>query len=163
MFVQMGIFVIAPLAIFLLYFGFPTLARAPWNRGKQGKLMSGPELLFNDGRAAYWEKRYRDAVRMLKHAALIRPERAVTYYYLGLSYAALGAFAEAEKAYQEALRHDPKSNIAWSELGDLYRKLNRWKDAIVAYQQALQIKPDLATAHYGLEAAYACLDNKEAA
>lgn len=100
---------------------------------------------------------------MLKHAALIRPERAITHYYLGLSYAALGAFAEAEKAYQEALRRDPKSNTAWSELGDLYRRLNRWEDAVVAYRQALQIKPDLATAHYGLKLASACLGTKEAA
>ena len=53
--------------------------------------------------------------------------------------------------------------MAWSELGDLYRKLNRWEDAINAYQQALQIKPDLQTAHYGLESAYACLGAEEAA
>ncbi len=163
MFGQMGIFIITLLVIFLMYFDFSAFARARYNKGRQVRLMSGHELLFNDGRAAYWKKRHRDAVRMLKHAALIRPEQAITHYYLGLSYAALGAFAEAEKAYQEALRRDPKSNIAWSELGDLYRKLNRWEDAITAYQQALQIKPDLQTAHYGLESAYACLGNKEAA
>lgn len=100
---------------------------------------------------------------MLKHAALIRPERAVTHYYLGLSYAALGDFAEAERAYREALRRDPKNNIAWSELGDLYRKLNRWEEAVEAYRQALQIKPDLGAAHYGLEAVYACLGAEKAA
>ena len=161
MFGQLGIFVITLLAIFLMYFGFPALARARYGKARQVRLMSGFELLFNDGRAAYWKKRYRDAVRMLKHAALIRPERAVTHYYLGLSYAALGNFAEAEKAYREALRRDPDSNVAWSELGDLYRKLNRWEDAVETYQQALQIKPDLATAHYGLEAAYTCLGNSD--
>jgi len=163
MFGQLGIFVIALLAIFLMYFDLPAFARPRWNKGKQIKLMSGPELLFNDGRAAYREKRHRDAVRMLRHAALIRPERAVTHFYLGLSYAALGAFTEAEKAYQESLRRDPRSNEAWSELGDLYRKLNRWEDAAEAYQQALQIKPDQATARLGLEAAYACLGSREAA
>jgi tetratricopeptide (TPR) repeat protein len=149
------------LAIFLMYFGFPDLTQMRFNKGKQVKLMGGSELLFNDGRAAYLKKRYRDAIRMLKHAAHIRPERAITYYYLGLSYTALGAFAEAENAYTEALRHNPKNNIVWSELGDLYRKLNRWEDAVDAYQQALRIKPDLATAHYGLESAYACLGNRE--
>ncbi len=160
---QLAILAVILLAIFLMYFDFSAFARARNNKAGQVRLMSGSELLFNDGRAAYWKKRYRDAVRMLKQAAAIRPERAATYYYLGLSYAALGNFADAEKAYQEALRRDAKSNIAWSELGDLYRKLNRWEDAVKAYQQALQIKPDLATAHYGLEAAYACLGNKQAA
>ena len=160
MFGQMEMLIIILIAIFLMYFNF---ARTRRNKGKQARLMSGPDLLFNDGRAAFLKKRYRDAIRMLKQAALIRPGRAMTHYYLGLSYAALGAFTEAEKAYQEALRRDPKSNMAWSELGDLYRKLNRWEDAIKAYQQALQIKPDLQTAHYGLESAYARLGADEAA
>jgi tetratricopeptide (TPR) repeat protein len=162
MFGQIGIFVVTMLAIFLMYFDLPAFARARWDKSKPIKLMSGPELLFNDGQVAYREKRHRDAVRMLKHAALIRPERAITHYYLGLSYAALGAFAEAENAYQEALRRDPKSNAAWSELGDLYRRLNRWEDAVDAYQRALRIKPDLAAARVGLEAASACLGNKQA-
>src|SRR5215470_11495083 len=135
---QLGILVVALLAIFMMYFGFPTLALARVNKGRKARLLGGAEMLFNDGRQAYWEKRYRDAIRMLKHAALIRPESPMTHYYLGLSYSALGAFAEAERAYQETLRRDPKSNIAWSELGDLYRKLNRWEDAIKAYQLALQ-------------------------
>ena len=161
MFVQIGIFVITLSAIFLMYFSFSTIARARGNKDR--RLPGGADLLFNNGRTAYRKKRYWDAVRMLSYAAFIRPERAVTYYYLGLSYAALGAFVEAEKAYQEALRHDPKSNITWTELGDLYRKLNRWEDAITAYRQALQIKPDFRTAHYGLESAYAYLGKKESA
>jgi len=163
MFGQTEIFVLILLAIFLMYIGFPAFARARHGKARQIRLAPGHELLFNDGRAAYWKKRYRDAVRMLKHAALIRPERAVTHYYLGLSYAALGDFAEAERAYQEALRRDPKNDIAWSELGDLYRKLNRWEEAVEAYQRALQIKPGLGAAHCGLEAAYTCLGHKEAA
>jgi tetratricopeptide (TPR) repeat protein len=163
MFGQMGIVIITVLAIVMLHFNFPALGRARSNKAGQAGLMSGAELLFNDGRAAYWNKSYRDAVRMLKHAALIRPERAITHYYLGLSHSALGNFGEAEKAYREALRRDPKNNIAWSELGDLYRKLNRWEDAVEAYQHALQIKPDFVTAHSGLEAAYACLAIEKAA
>jgi tetratricopeptide (TPR) repeat protein len=162
MFIQLGVLVIAPLAIFLLYFGFPAFARM--RKNKVGRLgpPCGADLLLKDGRAAYWKKRYVDAIRMLKHAARIRPERAITYYYLGLSYLALGAFTEAEKFYQEALRRDPKDKVTWSELGDLYRKLNRWEDAIRAYQRALQIKPDLATAQYGLESAYALIGDKTA-
>jgi tetratricopeptide (TPR) repeat protein len=157
MFGQIGIVVITMLAIVLLHLNFSAFARTRSNKAGPAALMSGPELLFNDGRAAYWQKRHRDAVRMLKHAAMIRPELAVTHYYLGLSYSALGSFAEAEQAYREALRRDSKSNIAWSELGDLYRGLNRWEDAVEAYQQALLIKPDMASAHYGLESAYARL------
>src|SRR5262245_25735032 len=163
MFGQIVILVVALLAIFLMRSGFPVIARRSDNKARRQRLLGGAELLFNDGREAYRKKKYRDAIRMFKQAALIRPGRAMAYYYLGLSYAALGAFTEAEKAYQEALRRDPKSNMTWSELGDLYRKLNRWEDAIKAYQQALHIKPDLQTAHYGLESAYARLGADEAA
>jgi tetratricopeptide (TPR) repeat protein len=161
--VQLGILIVALLAIFMMYFGFPSLARARNNKDRKLRLLGGAEMLFKDGCAAYWKKRYRDAIRMLNQAARIRPEAPMTHYYLGLSYSALGAFTEAEKAYQEALRRNPKSDMAWSELGDLYRKLNRWEDAIKAYQQALQIKPDLQTAHYGMESAYICIGAKEAA
>lgn len=160
---QIGILVVALLAIILMHFGFIAFARARENKARRLRPLGGAELLFHDGCAAYRKKRYRDAVRMLNHAARIRPESPMAYHYLGLSYAALGAFAEAEKAYQEALRRDPKSYMAWSELGDLYRKLTRWEDAIKAYQQAMRIKPDLQTAHYGLESAYACLGAREAA
>jgi tetratricopeptide (TPR) repeat protein len=166
MFGQMGIVILTMLAIVLLHFNFSAFARmakARSNKTGQAGLMSGPELLFNDGRTAYWNRSYRDAVRMLRHAAMIRPERAITHYYLGLSYSALGSFAEAEKSYRAALRREPKNNIAWCELGDLYRKLSRWEDAVEAYQQALQIKPDFVTAHSGLEAAYACLAIRKAA
>src|SRR5262245_20704095 len=163
MFGQIGILVMALLALFMIYFGIPTFVLARDEKARKLRPLGVAELLFNDGCAAYWKKRYRDAIRMFNHAARIRPESSMTHYYLGLSYSALGAFAEAEKAYQEALRRNPKSNMAWSELGDLYRELNRWEDAISAYQQALQIKPDLQTAHYGLESAYARLDAREAA
>jgi tetratricopeptide (TPR) repeat protein len=163
MFGQIEILVVALLAIFLIYFGFPAFARARKNKSRCLRPLGGAELLFYDGCAAYRKKRYRDAVRMLNHAARVRPESPMAHYYLGLSYAALGAFAEAEKAYLEALRRDPENYTAWSELGDLYRKLARWEDAIKAYQQALRIKPDLQTAHYGLESAYACLGAREAA
>jgi len=163
MFGQFGILVMALLALFMINFGIPTFVLARDKKARKLRPLGGAEMLFNDGCAAYWKKRYRDAIRMLNHAARIRPESSMTHYYLGLSYSALGAFTEAEKAYQEALRRNPKSNMAWSELGDLYRRLNRWEDAISAYQQALQIKPDLQTAHYGLESAYACLGAKEAA
>ena len=163
MFGQIGALVVILIAIFMMRFGFPTFAWARDDKSRKRRPLGGAELLFNDGCAAYWKKKHRDAIRMLNQAARIRPESAMTHYYLGLSYAALGAFTEAEKAYLEALRLNPKSNMAWSELGDLYRRLKRWEDAIKAYQQALLIKPDLQTAHYGLESAYACLGAREAA
>jgi len=40
---------------------------------------------------------------MLNQAARIRPESPMTHYYLGLSYSALGAFAEAEKVFHDLL------------------------------------------------------------
>src|SRR5262245_25118911 len=143
---QLGIFIIIQLGIFLMFLWIPALARTRNREVRRVRLLGSAEVLFNDGRTAYREKKYQEAIRFLKQAALLKPERAMIHYYLGLSYTALGDFEEAEKAYRDALRRDPKNNTVWSELGDLYRKLNRREDAVKAYQQALQIKPDLATA-----------------
>jgi tetratricopeptide (TPR) repeat protein len=116
----MGILLITLLVIVLIHYDLPAFSQARSDRATQIRLLSGSELLFNDGRAAYWQKRYRDAIRMLRQAALISPERALTHCYLGLSLTALGNFVEAEKAYQEALRRNPQHSLAQSSLCELY-------------------------------------------
>jgi tetratricopeptide (TPR) repeat protein len=120
------------------WFDLPAFAQARYSSARKVKLSSGSELLFNDGRAAYWQKRYRDAVRMFRQAALIRPERALTHYYLGLSWAALGNFAEAEKAYHEALRRDPDNNLARNGLGELYREADSRNRTAASDRTAVQ-------------------------
>lgn len=49
----------------------------------------------------------------------------MTHYYLGLSWLALGNFAEAEKAWQEAVRRDPENNLARNGLEELVAIQNR--------------------------------------
>lgn len=121
----MGIIVITLLTIVLIYNDLPAFALSRLVSARKVQLLSGSELLFNDGRAAYWQKRYRDAIRMLRPAAQLRPERAMTWYYLGLSWAALGNFAEADRAYQEVLRLDPEGNLTRSGPGHLSPGLSR--------------------------------------
>src|SRR5262245_57138448 len=77
MFGQIGIFVVALLAIFMMRFGFPIFARGRDNKDRRLRPLGGAELLFNDGCAAYSKKRYRDAIRMFNHAARIRPESSM--------------------------------------------------------------------------------------
>ncbi|MFN7948224.1 MAG: tetratricopeptide repeat protein [Blastocatellia bacterium] len=125
MFIQIGFLVFTLLIIMLIHYDLPSWLPVRAGRATQGRPLSGSELLFNDGRAACWQRRYRDAIRMLRQAALIRPERAMTHYYLGLSWLALGNFAEAEKAWQEALRHDPENNLARNGLEELVAIQNR--------------------------------------
>ena len=76
-----------------------------------------------------------------------RPESQIS---IGAFQAQRGRYAEAESAYREALRLDPKSAPAMVNLADLYRQMNRDADAERVLQDAIAVAPDYAPAHHAL-------------
>ncbi len=57
--------------------------------------------LYNSGKEAYDEQNYEDAVSDLKTAYKIDSSNVEAYYYLGLSYQALGKTEKAKEVYEE--------------------------------------------------------------
>jgi TolB-like protein/Tfp pilus assembly protein PilF len=64
---------------------------------------------------------------------------AMAYSNLGLVYLADGRFAEAARAYEEAIRREPRSPLKHRILGDCYSRLGQEKRAQTQYRQALQL------------------------
>ena len=81
-------------------------------------------------------KRYEKAEKSLLQATTIQPADPVGQTHLGLVYRHLGKFTEAQQAYEQALKSDPRYSYAHLNAGilnDIY--LNNLARALNHYQQ----------------------------
>src|SRR5262249_55210631 len=62
-----------------------------------------------------------------------------TYTNVGVLFHNQGKFEDAAKAYIEALKLDPTSQISHANLGDVYERLGRLDDARTEYTNAVQM------------------------
>ncbi|QJW92550.1 tetratricopeptide repeat protein [Frigoriglobus tundricola] len=69
---------------------------------------------------------------------------------LGVALAGCERFAEAEAAYREALRLEPRNVSAHSNLGNTLRSQGRLAEAEVSLREALRLKADYPEAHNNL-------------
>lgn len=56
---------------------------------------------------------------------------------------------EAIAAYDQAIRHDPKSARVYNMRGDAYRRLGRYHQALLDYNQAIRLAPQSADSYAG--------------
>ncbi len=73
-------------------------------------------------------------------------------YNLGNALYRQGRFEEASKAYEEALKKDPRLYQGWYNLGNALYQQNRYRDAIEAFNRALSIR-DHEDARFNLKKA----------
>jgi Tfp pilus assembly protein PilF len=82
-----------------------------------------------------------DVTRAIEHyqaAVAIRPDLGDAWYALGNARKQIGAYAEAEAAYREAVRFMTQKYRAYLNLGNLYyNNLGRRDEAIAAYRAAI--------------------------
>ncbi len=96
------------------------------------------------GNKAINDGRYDDAVEWFGSVTRINPELGDYWYYLGLSYEANGQLAEAENAYQMALkvpqRAEMRQSSVYTRLGGLRKdgdSTDAQRSALDAYQHAI--------------------------
>jgi Flp pilus assembly protein TadD len=61
-----------------------------------------------------------------------------------------GNFKEAEAAFREAAKNNPKASTPFNNLGVAYMQAGRTKEAAGAFQEAVRRNPDNAQAHFNL-------------
>lgn len=95
------------------------------------------------GRAAYDEKQYENALKHFIDAQLADPDNAELYYNIGSAYYKAGKHEEAAAHYKKAMElaqnNDQLKANAWYNLGNAYFRQGDFKSAIDAYQQTLTI------------------------
>ena len=98
--------------------------------------------------------RLEDGVASLEQAVDAAPNRAETYFNLGIAYTLQERIAQATDAYQRAIELDPNYGKAYFNLGTLYLKQGKIDLAIAKLEQAVEWLTDPMKALWNLYEAY---------
>ncbi|HJX93867.1 MAG TPA: tetratricopeptide repeat protein [Pyrinomonadaceae bacterium] len=114
---------------------------------------------FSKAKDALKNKQYDEAVTLLRRVVEIDPADFPAWRELGTTYFIQKNYAEAEKAYLQALAKHPDYVIALISLGRLRIVEKNFDGAIEVLSQAIKLEPTSAQANYFLGEAY--LQNKK--
>jgi Flp pilus assembly protein TadD len=93
---------------------------------------------------------WKNSVTLFRHASTAVHGNIIACRILGVSLAQQGRFADAERAFTEALRIRPDDQETHNAWGDAMAQQKRFADAESHYATALRIDPEYATAHFNL-------------
>ncbi len=99
------------------------------------------------------DKKLEDALVVLDALVLQVPEHAGAWTNKGTVLQGLGRDAEAQAAYEQALRIQPAAAEVINNIGILRHKAGDWRDAIAFFDRALGLNARLAKAHANKAAA----------
>jgi tetratricopeptide (TPR) repeat protein len=126
-------------------------------------LLLESRILFCDGRAMLFDKRYGEARDLLERSVRLDPERAYSYNALGIAYLEQADYPRASAAFRDAAARAPywaypRHNLALaqSESGD-------YRAAIATYQETMRLSPGRAYVPYNLGLLYQRLNRRREA
>lgn len=96
-------------------------------------------LLINKGTSQINIKQFNAAVKTLKLASEKNAQNFQAHYYLGLAYQNLNKADESLKAYEQALKLNPKLAQAWENVAIIQFKTNSKKAACQNIQKAVKL------------------------
>jgi tetratricopeptide (TPR) repeat protein len=117
--------------------------------------------------SAIQQSRLAEATASLREKVKRNPDSPVLWYLLGSSLIRSGAdvgapeFAEAETAFRNAMKCDPKLPYPYVELGKIYMRLHRETDAVPLLEKATVLAPAERAPYYQLAIAYRILNRPE--
>lgn len=109
-----------------------------------------------DGDLQLAAREFAQAVRFARN----RYDRADALNALGHTYELLGMFAQAESAFQDAVRDNPHHSLALNNLGVLQFDRGLVDDAVRSFRRSIANNAGYAKAHYNLGRALAAQGNK---
>ncbi len=110
--------------------------------------------LFNKATEALENKRYDQAISLLREVVTNDPADFPAWSELGTAYFIRKDYAEAEKAYSQAISQKPDYDVALISLGRLRIAQKNFDGAISVLTEAVKAQPTSAQANYFLGEAY---------
>ncbi len=101
------------------------------------------DLLSNLGFAYLDGRNFDEAEKIFRNITDFKPFESALG--LGLIYGSRNNFEKALNEFDEAIRVNPKDDLAWKNKGVILDKLHRYDDAIQAFDNAAKLKPNDAT------------------
>jgi len=116
---------------------------------------SASYLLGVKGFQAFEKKDWPSALRVYAASATLQPEKAEPMMNLGVALERSGQTAEAERAFREAIRREPRSSKAWSALGSRLWAEKSWSEAANSFSTAAELDPsDRSAANFAAQARF---------
>jgi cytochrome c-type biogenesis protein CcmH/NrfG len=97
------------------------------------------------GFCAFRQGRNDEALQAFVRANRAAPGQPPLLYWLGVLFKERGDFAQAERAFGEAVRLNPQYGEAWCHLGETLYLVERIGDASAAYDRAILSEPESVT------------------
>ncbi len=98
----------------------------------------------------YQNSTWKNDIAMTNHAHDVTPRWPYLHNYIGAYYSLEKNFAEAERAYNEALAINPNYYDSLSNLGDVYQQQGKFFEAEQAYQKAIAYGAPYANTYFNL-------------
>ncbi|MEW6556696.1 MAG: tetratricopeptide repeat protein [Elusimicrobiota bacterium] len=143
---------------------------------KRNQLFANPVLLWQDtikkspynirpynnlGFLYYEQKKYVQAINILKRAIFLKPDHTKAHNNLGIAYLAIKQYENAKKEFQEIIKLNPDNWEAHSNLGLLYFELKQYKESFKEYKKAISLSPICADTYNNLGILYFTLEKYE--
>ncbi|MCE9620027.1 MAG: tetratricopeptide repeat protein [Planctomycetes bacterium] len=103
------------------------------------------EALFFTGVLRHQEKRYDEALELMRRGLAKVPGAANLHYNIGKLYDDLERYPEAIAAYRRAIEINPKHALAHNNLGLALRDVGQLDEAIECLERAVRLRPESQT------------------
>lgn len=102
-----------------------------------------PKAKFMTGRALVANRRYSEAISVLREAIALDPDAAYSYNALGIAYMEQQQWNEAIESFRAALARAEKWIYPRFNLGYVYTKLRRFREAEQEYKRGIELGIEL--------------------
>lgn len=130
------------LMVVLLPLWLAACASTPDGKGQK----ANAQKKFNEAELARSLNQPDEEIVKLKEAIALDPREPFYHMMLGDVFVSQAALDEAEQAYLEAIRADPKFFSTYRSLGRLYMQKGQWDDALFYLKRALD-SPNVGNPH----------------
>ena len=113
--------------------------------------------------SAIQEKRFADAIAIIKPLLEKNPTNVSLLLDIGFAYANSAQYKDAITAYEKVIHQTPNNPSGYTGLGFVYRRQEDNENAVVQFRKALEHSPDNALVHFELGEALFDLDRYDEA